>query len=184
MVCPCLAPFVVHTWRDRAHAIYDKCSQMVSPYAWIFGQFCVWFFFSAVFYSTLSGNFYTGCSIPFNLFSQLVLSIQKCLLACGQWRIKKNHIGIIIHIDARMAYTNDLSLIACKYSSFAFGFIGFSSLIETIRIFMPRMKWNKIRKIERVVGRPCCEQRKLPVLRRALCRRWNLSKIWLWVVYG
>lgn len=141
-------------------------------------------FFSAVFYSTLSGNFYTGCSIPFNLFSQLVLSIQKCLLACGQWRIKKNHIGIIIHIDARMAYTNDLSLIACKYSSFAFGFIGFSSLIETIRIFMPRMKWNKIRKIERVVGRPCCEQRKLPVLRRALCRRWNLSKIWLWVVYG
>lgn len=29
---------------------------------------------------------------------------------------KKKHIGIIIHIDARMAYTNDLSLIACKYS--------------------------------------------------------------------
>lgn len=90
MVCPCLAPFVVHTWRDRAHAIYDKCSQMVSPYAWIFGQFCVWFCF-AVFYSTSSGNFYTGCSIPFNLFSQLVLSIQKCLLACGQWRMKKTH---------------------------------------------------------------------------------------------
>lgn len=118
MVCPCLAPFVVHTWRDRAHCTRYLWQMLTNgqPICMnLWAILCV-VFFSAVFYSTLSGNFYTGCSIPFNLFSQLVLSIQKCLLACDQWRMKKNHIGIIIHIDARMAYTNDLSLIACKYS--------------------------------------------------------------------
>lgn len=39
---------------------------------------------------------------------------------------KKKHIGIIIHIDARMAYTNDLSLIACKYSLVRIWFRWFS----------------------------------------------------------